>query len=212
MFSAVFTDRSHAGQELADALEWRGGFDGAVIVALPRGGVPVGFEVARRLDAPLDVIVVRKLGTPGHEELAMGAVASGDIVVRNEGVISASGVDDETFETIATHKRNEVRDRDRLFRGNREPLAVKGKTVVVVDDGIATGSTIRAALRALRQLGPKRIVVAVPVAPPDTVSALLDLADDVLCLHTPTPFMAVGSWYRDFTQVPDNEVRRLLAT
>lgn len=210
MFTPLFTDRSHAGRELAGAIESRGEFDEAVVVALPRGGVPVGYEVACRLGVPLDVIVVRKLGSPGHEELAMGAVASGGIVVRNQGVMDAGGVDDETFQRIVERKQLEVRDRDRLLRGDRPPLAIDAKAAIVVDDGVATGSTINAAIRGLRQLNPKRIVVAVPVAPPETVSALLTLADDVLCLHTPTPFVAVGAWYQDFTQVADKEVRRLL--
>jgi putative phosphoribosyl transferase len=162
------------------------------------------------LDAPLDVIVVRKVGAPGHQELAMGAVASGGILVRNEQVISGMGIDEATFTLAVEQERREVHDRDVLFRGEREPLGLRGKIVIVVDDGIATGSTMSAALRALRQLGPSQLVAAVPVAPPDTVAALVDLADDIIALHTPTPFVAVGAWYQDFRQVPDKEVRRLL--
>lgn len=206
----LFADRNEAGRALGDALEGYRGSD-VVVLALPRGGVPVGFEIAKHLTAPLDVIIVRKIGTPAREELAMGAVASGGVLVRNEHVIAAVGVDEATFAQLAEQKHREVSDRERLFRGEKEPISVRGNVVIVVDDGIATGSTITAALQALKQLKPSRIVVAVPVAPPEAVAAMGELADEVLCLETPTPFMAVGSWYRDFRQVPDDEVRRLLA-
>jgi putative phosphoribosyl transferase len=210
MHGAYFSDRIEAGRALAETLHDFFESDDVVVLALPRGGVPVGFEVARRLNVPLDVIVVRKIGTPGQQELAMGAVASGGALVRNEHVISSMRIDEATFDRMADQKRREVRDREQLFRGDREPLAVKEKVVIVVDDGVATGSTIIAALRALRQLGPARAIVAVPVAPPDTVAALSEIADEVVALETPTPFLAVGHWYQDFPQVPDNEVIRLL--
>jgi putative phosphoribosyl transferase len=210
MHNAYFADRGEAGNALAEALATYADSDDVVVLALPRGGVPVGFEVARRLNVPLDVIVVRKIGAPGHQELAMGAVASGGALVRNEDVISSMRVDEATFDHVADQKRREVRDRERLFRGDRAPLAVKEKVVIVIDDGIATGSTITAAIQALKQLEPARVIAAVPVAPPDTVAALSKIADDVIALKTPTPFMAVGSWYGSFPQVPDTEVIRLL--
>lgn len=211
MVDAVFSDRVDAGRTLAEALERYQGRPDVMIIALPRGGVPVGFEVARRLDVPLDVIVVRKLGAPGHEELAMGAVASGGIVVRNDDVISMMGIDDHAFTTAVAAKRHEVEERERLFRGETEAIAIRDKVVIVVDDGVATGSTISAALSGLRQLEPAGLVVAVPVAPPEAVAALSGLADDVVALRTPSPFHAVGFWYRDFRQVPDSEVHRLLS-
>jgi putative phosphoribosyl transferase len=210
MHNAYFADRAEAGRVLAEALDAYSETDDVVVLALPRGGVPIGFEVARRLNLPLDVIVVRKIGTPGQQELAMGAVASGGALVRNEHVISSLRIDEATFDRVADQKRREVRDREQLFRGDSEPIAVKGKVVIVVDDGVATGSTIIAALRALRHLEPARVIAAVPVAPPDAVAALSEIADEVVALETPTPFMAVGSWYGSFPQVPDNEVIRLL--
>jgi putative phosphoribosyl transferase len=210
MHNAYFSDRREAGRALAEALDAYSESDDVVVLALPRGGVPVGFEVAQRLNAPLDVIVVRKIGTPGHQELAMGAVASGGALVRNEQVISSMGVSEASFDRVADQKHREVRDREHLFRGDRDPLAVKDKVVIVIDDGIATGSTIIAAIQALKQLEPARVVAAVPVAPPEAVADLSELADEVVALKTPTPFMAVGAWYDSFPQVPDTEVIRLL--
>jgi predicted phosphoribosyltransferase len=207
MRDARFTDRTEAGRELADALSRFGDRDDVVVHALPRGGVPVGYEVAVALDAPLDVIVVRKIGAPGHEELAMGAVASGGAIVRNERVIADLGIDDATFDHVARRKRGEVRERELRFRGGRPAPPVEGKTVIVVDDGIATGSTIQAAVRVLRPRAPSHIVVAVPVAPRDAIDLLREIADEVVCLVTPTPFLAVGSYYREFSQVQDYEVR-----
>lgn len=205
-----FRNRLDAGRELADRLQDVAGRDDAVVYALPRGGVPVGFEVARRLGVPLDVMVVRKLGVPGHEELAMGAIASGGVVVRNEEVIAGLGIDDDTLEQVAARERVELRRREQRFRGDRTTPSVEGRTVIVVDDGIATGSTVKAAVRALRQRGPDRIVVAIPVAPREAIGELGDLADEVRCLQTPAPFMAVGAWYEDFRQTTDDEVRELL--
>lgn len=210
MNRVAFADRAEAGAALSDALHRYAGRDDVVVLALPRGGVPIGFEVARRLDAPLDVVVVRKIGAPGHEELAMGAVASGGSIVRNDRVIAHMNVDEATFAHAAKQKRREVRAREERFRGDRDALSVTGHTVLVVDDGIATGSTARAALGAIRGLGPARLVLAVPVAPPDVIPGLQDVADEVVCLQTPRAFMSVGSWYRAFPQVPDDEVRRLL--
>ena len=211
MRNAHFADRTDAGRALAKALESYTETEDVVLLALPRGGVPVGFEVSQRLNVPLDVIIVRKIGTPGHQELAMGAVSSGGALVRNEDVIRSMGVDEATFDRVADRRFREVRDREHLFRGGRAPLDVKEKVVVVIDDGIATGSTITAAIQALRQLQPAHVIAAVPVAPPDTVAALSEIADEVVALKTPTPFMAVGSWYGSFPQVPDEDVKRLLA-
>lgn len=205
-----FHNRTDAGHQLADGLQEFAGRDDVVVHALPRGGVPVGFEVAQRLGAPLDVIVVRKLGVPGHEELAMGAIASGDVTVRNDDVIGGLGIDDDTVERVAVREREELRRREQRFRGDRDTPSVEGKTVIVVDDGIATGSTVRAAVQALRRRKPARIVVAMPVAPREACGELEELADDVVCLQTPAPFMAVGAWYEDFRQTTDDEVRDLL--
>ena len=210
MVDTPFADRTEAGAALAQRLHAHAGRDDVVLHALPRGGVPVAYEIARRLDLPLDVTIVRKVGVPGHEELAMAAVASGGVLVRNEDVIGQLGIDDDTLESRAAPQREEVRARERRFRGNLETPAVEGKTVIVVDDGIATGSTVKAALRALRQRDPEEIVLAVPVAPAAVIGELEDLADEVHCLLTPRVFGAVGMWYRRFDQVPDETVRNLL--
>lgn len=205
-----FEDRIAAGRALAAELEAYKGLEDVVVHALPRAGVPVGFEVAKHLGVPLDVTVVRKLGAPGHEEVAMGAITSGGVLVRNESVIRSVGIDDTTLERIADREHEEALSRERRFRGDREIPSVEGKTVIVVDDGIATGSTIRAAVRALRRRRPARIVVAIPVAPPGVDRELRELADEVHCLRTPSPFIAVGAWYEDFRQTTDDEVRELL--
>ncbi|MDX1691487.1 MAG: phosphoribosyltransferase family protein [Acidimicrobiia bacterium] len=206
-----FTDRRDAGRRLAEALRSVvGDADDVLVLGLPRGGVPVAAEVARALDAELDVLVVRKVGTPGHRELAMGAVASGGVTVRNESVLGDLRIDDEAFEEIASEERREVRRREEDLRGERADLVLDGRTVVVVDDGVATGSTMRAALEAIRSASPRRLIVAVPTAPPETCRALDDLADDTVCLLTPRRFRAVGAWYDDFAQTTDDEVRRLL--
>jgi putative phosphoribosyl transferase len=205
-----YTDRGEAGRVLADILGDYAEREDVVIHALPRGGVPVAHEIARRLDLPLDVMVVRKLGTPGHEELAMGAVASGGVTDLNDGIIHDLQIPEATVAEVAERERDEVRDRERRFRGDRETPAVAGRTVIVVDDGVATGSTLRAALRALRRRDPERVVVAVPVAPPSVIDDLDGLAEEVHCPLTPQRFGGVGAWYRDFDQVSDDEVRRLL--
>lgn len=207
---ATFIDRTDAGRQLAAGLsEDLEGVD-CVVLGLPRGGVPVAAEVARAIDAPLDVLVVRKVGVPGQPELAMGAVASGNATVRNVELLTALGIDDAAFERYAESQRAEVRSREQRLRGDRPELPVAGRTVVVVDDGIATGSTMRAALASLRQRDPARIVVAVPVAPAATCADLESLADHVVCLATPRLFRAVGQWYDDFRQVDDEEVRSVL--
>lgn len=181
------------------------------MLALPRGGVPVGFEVARALGVPLDVFVVRKLGTPGHEELAMGAIATGGVRVLNERVVRRLGIPQSAIAAAAERETRELERREKLFRDGRPPERVEGRTVILVDDGLATGSTMRAAVRALRQHDPARIVVAVPVAAPETCESFQEEADAVLCLSTPMGFQAVGQWYEDFTQTTDDEVRELLA-
>lgn len=205
-----FVDRRAAGRELAAHLQEFAG-DDVVVLGLPRGGVPVAYEVARALGAPLDLLVVRKLGLPGHEELAMGAIASGGVEVRNEPVIASSGVDDATLEAVAGHERVELERRERVYRGDRGPVDVAGRTALIVDDGLATGATMRAAVDALRQRDAAVIVVAVPIAAPPVCAEMGRTVDEVVCLRTPDPFVAIGLWYRDFEPTSDDEVRRLLA-
>ncbi len=206
-----YRNRQEAGRLLAEWLGSYAGRDDVLVLGLPRGGVPVAFEVARALDAPLDVFVVRKLGVPGHEELAMGAIAPGGVKVLVPEVVESLGISDAVIDQVADVQYREVERRERLFRGSRPPPDYAGKTVIVVDDGLATGATMRAAVSALRQMGPTRIVVAVPAGAAETCAELGGLADDVLCLAMPEPFQAVGLWYRDFTQTTDDEVRALLA-
>lgn len=208
----VFADRREAGRQLGVAVASLVGTDPAVVLALPRGGVSVGAEVAGVLGCPLDVLVVRKVGVPGHRELAMGALAGGT-VVRNHDVIASVGVDEATFDRVVAQERAVAQARERSYRGIREAVSLAGRTAIVVDDGLATGATARAALTALRARDddrPARVVLAVPVAPPDTLDLLANLCDDVVCLRSPRDFYAVGAWYADFTQVDDAEVERLL--
>jgi predicted phosphoribosyltransferase len=205
-----FRDRHDAGARMALELESYAERTDAVILALPRGGVVVGYELATRLALPLDVLVVRKLGVPGHSELAMGAIASGDVVVVDRSITSALRISSEQFDAVLAAERAELERREQLFRGGRAAIDVRGKTVILVDDGLATGSTMRAAVEALRQRGPGEIVMAVPVAPPETLEAFRPLVDDIICLMKPTRFHAVGVWYRDFSQTTDSEVRELL--
>jgi predicted phosphoribosyltransferase len=211
MTPRVYSDRTEAGRVLAERLGAYADRTDVIVLALPRGGVPVGYEVARALHAPLDVFIVRKLGVPGHEELAMGAVATGGVRVLNEQVVRGLGIPESVIDAVAAWELEELRRRERLYRGDRPPPDVRGKTVILVDDGLATGSTMLAAVRALRQQQPARIVVAVPIAAPDTCELLRAEVDDVVCAVTPEPFYAVGLWYRDFSQTTDEEVRELLA-
>jgi predicted phosphoribosyltransferase len=211
MAPRVFRDRTEAGRVLAERLAAYANRPDVVVLALPRGGVPVAYEVARALHAPLDVFIVRKLGLPGHEELAMGAVASGGLMVLNDQVVRALRIPNSVIESVAAWEQEELARRERLYRGDRPPPDVRGKTVILVDDGLATGSTMLAAVKALRQQQPARIVVAVPIASPDTCELLRTEVDDVVCAATPEPFYAVGLWYRDFSQTTDDEVRELLA-
>ena len=209
-----FRDREEAGdllgRELARRLTRR---DDVVVLALPRGGVPVAYGVARALDVPLDVFIVRKLGVPGHEELAMGAIASGGVRVLNRDVLDYMPVPQRMIDAVAAREQQELERREREYRGARPPLDVKDKTVIVVDDGLATGSTMRAAVAALRKMEPRRIIIAVPVAAESTCRDFRaeGIADDVVCLRTPEPFQAVGLWYSDFTQTSDDEVHELLS-
>jgi putative phosphoribosyl transferase len=207
----LFHDRSEAGRVLAAKLADYADRPDVLVLGLPRGGVPVAFEVAQALHAPLDVFLVRKLGLPGHEELAMGAIASGGVRVLNEDVVRALDVPDEVIEQATTEQQRELDRREHAYRGDRPPLDVRGRTVVLVDDGLATGSTMRAAVAALREQQPARIVVAVPVGSAETCEEFQSEADEAICARTPEPFYAVGLWYQDFSQTTDKEVRELLA-
>jgi putative phosphoribosyl transferase len=196
---------------LAERLVERyGGKDDVVVLALPRGGVPVGYEIAAKLGVPLDVLVVRKLGLPQQPELAMGAIASGGVLVLHDEVARLPGVTREVIERVAEQERLELERRERAFRGDRPPLEVRGKSVILVDDGVATGSTMRAAIRVLRARGAERLVAAIPTAPAQTVQALAREVDEVVVLMTPEPFLAIGRWYEDFSQLSDEEVRAYL--
>lgn len=208
----IFPDRREAGRELAQRLMNYAGQENTVVLALPRGGVPVGFEVAEALHLPLEVFVVRKLGVPGHEELAMGAIASGGVRVLNREVLARFRHPEEIIAEAAAREMQELERREFLYRGRRPAIDVHGKTVLIVDDGLATGSTMHAAVRALRQRGAARIVVAVPVAPPETCQEFEREADELVCLQAPRNFMAVGQFYVDFSQTTDEEVTELLAT
>ena len=194
----LFRDRADAGR------------GDVTVLALPRGGVPVGYEVALALGAPLDVFLVRKLGVPGQEELAMGAIATGGVRVVNDAVVEELGIAPDVIEAVAAREQEELERRERAYRGERPAPDVSGRVVILVDDGLATGSTMRAAARALRKLGPARIVVAVPVAPREACAALRPEADEVVCAETPESFKGVGRWYDDFSQTTDEEVRALL--
>jgi erythromycin esterase-like protein/predicted phosphoribosyltransferase len=205
-----FRDRADAGRRLAERLREYAGRDDVIVLALPRGGVPVAAEVARALGAPLDVFVVRKLGAPGHGELAIGAIATGGIRVLNTALIERLDLPAETIEGIDAIERRELERRDRAYRGDRPPPELAGRTVILVDDGLATGASMLAAAAAVREDDPARVVVAVPVADPQVCDALRRHADEVICLRTPQPLRAVGAWYEDFAQVTDDEVRRLL--
>jgi putative phosphoribosyl transferase len=206
----AFRDRTEAGRLLAQRLANYAGRTDVLVLGLPRGGVPVAFEVARALEVPLDVFVVRKLGVPGHEELAMGAIASGGTWVLNDDIVGALDIPDHAIYAVAERELRELERREQLYRGNRPPPDVSGRTVILVDDGIATGSTMRAAIAALRQLGPARIVAAVPTAAPSTCDQLRNEADECISCITPEPFHAVGVWYDNFAQTTDDEVRDLL--
>jgi putative phosphoribosyl transferase len=207
-----FTDRSDAGRVLAEELTRRGyaGRSDVLVLALPRGGVPVGYEVARMLHAPLDVFIVRKLGVPGHEELAMGAIATGGVRVLHRQVVQMAGVSRETIDQVTQREMAELVRREKDYRGDRPPPDVRGKAAILIDDGLATGSTMRAAAAALRRLTPAKIVVAVPVAAAETCDEFRREVDETVCAITPEPFHAVGLWYEDFSQTTDEQVKELL--
>jgi predicted phosphoribosyltransferase len=206
-----FWDRADAGRQLAEKLSDYANRDDVLVLALPRGGVPVAFEVAQALHAPLDVFLVRKLGVPGQEELAFGAVASGGKRVLNSTVIHSEHLTQAQIETISATELRELERRERAYRGNRPPPQVRGRTVILVDDGLATGATMWAALLALREQEPAQVVIAVPTASRDTCEEFRDHVDAIICAITPEPFYAVGLWYREFPQTTDDEVRELLS-
>jgi putative phosphoribosyl transferase len=208
---ARFANRTDAGRRLANELQQYAQRSDVIVLALPRGGVPIGYEVAKALGAPLDVFVVRKIGLPWQEELAMGAVASGGVRVFDRNLIRVAHVSDADVERIANEEERELERRERLYRGDRPFPDVQGKIVILVDDGLATGASMRAAVAALREDKPARIVVAVPVAAPETCDAFRSIADEIICAETPEPFQAVGMWYEDFSQTTDDDVRDLLA-
>lgn len=206
----LFRDRFEAGKILGQRLSAIVNNRNAIVLALPRGGVPIGFEVARALDADLDIFLVRKLGIPGHEELAIGAIASGGLRVLNEGLIKKLFLSALLIERITAREQREIELRERLYREGCPPLPVGGRTVILVDDGLATGATMLAAARALRTKQPERIIVGVPVAAPETCDEFRQHVDEVVCVATPDPFHAVGAWYEDFSQTTDADVRELL--
>jgi predicted phosphoribosyltransferase len=206
-----FRDRRVAGVVLAGDLRMYRGRTDLVVLALPRGGVPVAYEVARSLNAPLDVLIVRKLGAPGHPEFAIGAIASGGVRVLDDDSIAANAVSERALAAVVQRETAEMVRRERVYRDNRPPVAIKGQVVIVVDDGLATGATMHAAVLALRQQRPAGIVVAVPVGSRQACEMLGDVADQVICALTPEPFAAVGLWYEDFSETTDDEVRQLLA-
>jgi predicted phosphoribosyltransferase len=205
-----FRDRAEAGRLLAERLSEYAGRDDVIVLALPRGGVPVAYEVAKALDAPLGVFVVRKVGVPGHEELAMGALASGGVLVLDHDLVRALGLPEADVERVVNAEARELARREAAY-GALDPKQLEGKTVILVDDGLATGATMRAAALAVRRLAPGRVVVAVPVAAAETCDQFREVVDDIVCDVTPKPFRAVGLWYEDFSQTSDDEVRELLA-
>ena len=207
-----FADRHAAGKALAARLGEFASRDDLVVLALPRGGVPVAYEVARALNSPLDVFVVRKLGVPGHEELAMGALASGGVRVLNQDVLNWYRLSEADIDAVTRVEKAELERRERLYRGDRPLVPVEGRIAILIDDGLATGSTMRAAVEAVRGLNPSRIIVAVPVGAQEACEQLRQIADDAICLMAPASFSAVGQWYLDFSQTTDDEVRQLLAS
>jgi predicted phosphoribosyltransferase len=206
----IFQNREQAGHALARELDRYAGRDDVIVLALPRGGVPVAFEVARELRAPLDVFLVRKLGLPGHPEYAMGAIASGGVRVLNERLLDQAEVSSQVVERVVEREEREIRRRERAYRGDLRALELTGRTVLLVDDGVATGSSMLAAIEAVRKRGASRIVVAVPLAPRESLRTLSRAADDVVCVASPEPFLAVGRFYADFEQTSDEEVVDLL--
>ena len=207
---ALFRDRRDAGRKLAQKLTAYAGRTDIIVLALPRGGVPVAYEVALALHAPMDIFIVRKLGLPGHEELAVGAIASGSARVLNEEIIRYLNISEAVIDAIAQRELQELERRERAYRGDRPPLHVEGRTIILIDDGLATGASMRAAIAGLRAQNPAHIVVAVPTAAPETCEALEPEVDQMICATTPEPFYGVSRWYEDFSQTTDEEVKMLL--
>jgi putative phosphoribosyl transferase len=205
-----FRDRTQAGQLLAAELKKYANLQNVVVLALPRGGVPVAFEIARELRAPLDVFVVRKLGVPGQEELALGAIASGGARVLNQDLVESLNISGGIIDAITARERQTLDERERVYRDRRPPIPIRDHTVILVDDGLATGATMLAAIRAVRKQKPEAVIVAVPVAAPRVYESFIPEADDIFCLATPQPFLGVGQWYEDFSQISDQQVRNLL--
>lgn len=206
----TFKNRHEAGQKLSEQLQHYADRTNVLVLALPRGGVPVGFEVAKALDAPLDVFVVRKLGVPGREEMAMGAIGSGGTRVLNQDVVRYLGISSQTIEQVASREQAELQRRERVYRDGRPAPKIEDQTVILVDDGLATGASMHAAVEALREANPKHIIVAVPTAPPRTCREFHDVVDEVICIRTPEPFLGVGAWYDEFPQTTDKQVQQLL--
>lgn len=207
----MFRDRLHAGAMLAPLLAAYAERPDVVVLGLARGGVVVASAVAAALDVPLDVFLVRKLGVPGHEELAMGAIASGGVRILNSDIVRSLGITDEAIEAVARREQQELERRESLYRGQRPSVDLRGKTVVLVDDGLATGASMRAAVTAVNARQPSRVVVAVPTASPEARAVIERMVDEIVCATTPDPFWGVGAWYDDFSQTGDDEVRRLLS-
>lgn len=206
----IFKDRTDAGRRLSMELSAYKNNEDLLVLGLPRGGVPVAYEVARSLNAPLDVFIVRKLGVPGREELAFGAIASGDVLVLNDYIIKTMGISDEVIQGVVEREKNEFKRRETEYRGNRPLQNIFNKTVILVDDGLATGASMRAAIEALKLLNPGKVVIAVPTASIETCAELESIADDIICAATPHPFRGVGYWYENFSQTTDEEVKDLL--
>jgi len=206
----IFENRRDAGKQLAKELSEFKGQNDAIVLGLPRGGIPVAYEVAKALELPLDVFIVRKLGVPGQPELAMGAIASGDIKVMNESVVRNAGISDQQIEEVAQKEKEELKKREKAYRGARPDIDLQGKTVLIVDDGLATGASMRAAISALREHNPKKIIAAIPTAPRDTCQEFESEVDQIICLRTPSPFWGVGGSYQNFSQTTNEEVRTFL--
>lgn len=208
--TALFKDRRDAGRKLAQKLKDYAGRKDVIVLALPRGGVPVAYEVAKALNVPMDIFIVRKLGWPGHEEMAIGAIASGGVKVLNQDIVQYLNIPEALIDAVAQRELRELERREHAYRGDRPPLDVKDRTVIIVDDGLATGASMRAAVEGVRAHHPARIVIAVPTAAPETCESLKDEVDEVICATTPEPFYGVSRWYEDFSQTTDEEVRTLL--
>ena len=206
----IFEDRRQAGQLLAEKLKNFKDKQHTIVLALPRGGVPVGYEIAQALNLPLDIFLVRKLGAPGQEELAFGAIAMGGIVVFNEEIVKRLNISPESIQAVIAQEQQVLQERERKYRGARAFPNLKNQNVILVDDGIATGATMRAAIQAIRALGCAKLIVAAPVAPPEIFDQFAGLSDQIICLETPSPFFAIGGWYQDFSQTSDEEVYELL--